>query len=147
MKKIIFIISAVLFAVASNSQDFLVSPEEMGASNKVSHSLTPKLIPAKDAPVIQLLSPDLKNSITSPTNIELKFSPTEPAYVVTDSFKVFYGAFQIDITNRLMPYAEVTALGVNVKQAKLPTGSHKMTLMVTDSAGRQGFKTIEFEVK
>jgi hypothetical protein len=148
MKKIfLFVFWSVLFCANSFAQDFLVSPDEMTSSNKAANVLTPKFVAQKDSPLIELLAPDLKAPIVSPASIQLKFLPIQPAQVVPSSFRVLYGSFQVDITNRLLPFAEVTDHGVNVKQAKLPSGSHKMTLQVTDSAGRQGFKTIEFEVK
>jgi len=57
-----------------------------------------------------------------------------------------YGSFQIDITKKLLNLAKVTDLGVFVPQASLPKGKHKILLVVEDSAGREGFRLIEFEV-
>jgi hypothetical protein len=126
---------------------WLVSPEEMLKSNSAKRPFYPKVVPPLDAPVIDVITPKLDGSITSPTPILLKFVPKSPANVKPDSFKAYYGTFQIDITNRLLGVAQVTAQGINLKEAALPKGSHKITLNVQDSEGRVGSKTIEFEIK
>jgi len=126
---------------------WLVTPEEMLKSNSVKRLLYPKVVPPLDAPVIDVITPKLDGFITSPTPILLKFVPKAPANVRPDSFKAYYGTFQIDITNRLLGVAQVTAQGINLKEAALPKGNHKITLNVQDSEGRVGSKIIEFEIK
>jgi hypothetical protein len=126
---------------------WLVTPEEMLKSNSVKRPLYPKVVPPLDAPVIDVITPKLDSFIASPTPILLKFVPKAPANVRPDSFKAYYGTFQIDITNRLLGVAQVTAQGINLKEAALPKGSHKITLNVQDSEGRVGSKIIEFEIK
>jgi hypothetical protein len=43
--------------------------------------------------------------------------------------------------------AKVTTQGVNVPEASLPKGSHKIALNIEDTEGRIGTRTIEFDVK
>jgi hypothetical protein len=126
---------------------WLVTPDEMLKSNSAKPPFYPRVVPPLDAPVIDVITPKLDGSIASPTPILLKFVPKAPANVKPDSFKAYYGTFQIDITNRLLGVAQVTAQGINLKEAALPKGSHKLTLNVQDSEGRVGSKTIEFEIK
>jgi hypothetical protein len=126
---------------------WLVTPEEMLKSNSAKPLFYPRVVPPLDAPVIDVITPKLDGSIASPTPILLKFVPKAPANVKPESFKAYYGTFQIDITNRLMGVAQVTAQGINLKEAALPKGSHKITLNVQDSEGRVGSKIIEFEIK
>jgi len=126
---------------------WLVTPEEMLKSNSAKPPFYPRVVPPLDAPVIDVITPKLDGSIASPTPILLKFIPKAPANVKPDSFKAYYGTFQIDITNRLLGVAQVTAQGINLKEAALPKGSHKITLNVQDSEGRIGSKIIEFEIK
>jgi hypothetical protein len=148
MKKLLLTtLMALLFSGVSYAQNFLVTDQEMNSSNEAAIDLTPKLVPEKDAPLIELVSPNIADNVASPTLIRLKFTPTAPAIVDPKSFKALYGSFQINITDRLLSYAEVTDVGITVKEAKLPSGNHKMLLQVTDNAGRVGFKTIEFTVK
>ncbi len=43
--------------------------------------------------------------------------------------------------------AIATPQGINVPEAKLPNGKHKLVLNVQDSDGRVGSRLIEFEIK
>jgi hypothetical protein len=85
--------------------------------------------------------------VSNPTPIELKFQSTPPSSVKPETFKVLYGSFEIDITKRLLNVAKVTESGVNVQEASLPKGKHKLLMVVEDTSGRRGNKTIEFEVQ
>jgi len=126
---------------------WLVTPEEMSESNHSKPLFSIKAVPPLDAPIIEIVAPKLDATINSPTPILLKFSPKAPATVKPESFKAYYGSFQIDITSRLLGVAQVTAQGINLKEASLPKGNHVITLNVQDSEGRVGSRTIEFEIK
>ena len=137
------VFSATIFAQPL----MLVSESEQEASRNNPVNFAPKLVPVKDAPSIELVSPVLSDTINSPTMIELKFIPKAPAVIKPESFKAYYGTFQIDITGRLVGVAKVEPQGIRVKEAALPKGEHKLMLNVEDSEGRMGMKTIAFEVK
>jgi hypothetical protein len=126
---------------------FLVSEDEMMLSNANKNFFYPKSTISPDAPKIELISPRLDSNITSPTKIQLKFLPKTPATAKPETFRILYGTFQIDITDRLLKVATVTAQGINVPEAKLPNGKHKLFLNVQDSDGRVGSRLIEFEIK
>jgi hypothetical protein len=125
----------------------LVTESDYIESSKNPIAFYPKYIPPKDAPVIELLVPNLQSPIYSPTAIEVKFVPKSPASIKPETFKAYYGTFQIDITERLLGVAKVAAQGITVKEAALPKGDHKITLNVEDSEGRVGSKVVTFEVK
>ena len=144
MKKILGIILCMSISVCS--AQLLISIEEMNASNNAS-SLNPRSIPPKDAPVIELSAPKLSTPVSSPTPIELKFQPTPPSVVKPETFKVLYGSFEIDITKRILNVAKVTESGVLVQEANLPKGKHKLLMVVEDTAGRRGNRSIDFEVR
>jgi len=127
MKKIITLLVLGLSASAFAGQ-LLVSVDEMNASNNAKPPFTAKSVPPKDAPLIELSAPKLSAPVSSPTPIELKFQPTPPSAVKPDTFKVLYGSFEID-------------------KASLPKGKHKLLMVVEDTSGRRGNKTIEFEVQ
>jgi hypothetical protein len=126
---------------------FLVSDEEMMKSNAKKTFFYPKTVISPDAPKIELVSPNLDSTISSPTQIQLKFLPKTPATTKPETFRILYGTFQIDITERLLKVATVTPQGINVPEAKLPNGKHKLILNVQDSDGRVGSRLIEFEIK
>jgi hypothetical protein len=125
---------------------WLVTIEEMQASNTSPVQISSKSAPVKDAPVIDVITPKLPGSISSPTLIDLKFQAVSPSKVKPESFKALYGTFQIDITKKLLSVAKVTETGVRVQEAALPKGAHKIMLLIEDTTGRVGNRTIEFEV-
>ena len=146
MKKIITLLVYGLSVTAFAGQ-LLVSVDEMNASNNAKPPFTAKSVAPKDAPQIELSAPKLSAPVSSPTPIELRFQPTPPSTVKPDTFKVLYGSFEVDITKRILNVAKVTESGVNVQEASLPKGKHKLLMVVEDTSGRRGNKTIEFEVQ
>lgn len=148
--KTLFIIIFLNFASILHAEPvMLVSDEEVKASNLNSHKspMYMKAAVISDAPKIELINPQLGSNINSPTPIEVKFNPKSPASIKPESFKALYGSFQIDITKRLLNVAQVTQQGIQVTEANLPKGSHKITMNIEDSEGRVGSKTMEFEIK
>jgi hypothetical protein len=125
----------------------LVSDEEVRISNINKSTIQAKAVSVPDAPSIEVLSPQLGTNINSPTQIDVKFNPKNPANIKPDTFKALYGSFKIDITKRLLNVANVTPQGIHVTEANLPKGSHKITMSVEDTEGRVGFKSIEFDIK
>jgi len=146
MKKRITLLVFGLSATAFAGQ-LLVSVDEMNASNIAKPPFTAKSVAPKDAPLIELSAPKLSAPVSSPTPIELKFQPTPPSAVKPETFKVLYGSFEIDITKRILNVAKVTESGVIVQEANLPKGKHKLLMVVEDTAGRRGNRSIDFEVK
>ena len=134
-------------SMSACSAQMLVSLDEMNASNNASPPFRAKSVAPKDAPIIELSAPKLSIPVSSPTPIELKFQPTPPSAVKPETFKVLYGSFEIDITKRILNVAKVTESGVFVQEANLPKGKHKLIMVVEDTAGRRGNRSIDFEVK
>ena len=131
----------------------LVSPEEVAASaqyeaaNPAPKYRTRAITPG--SPRIEILSPDLSSSaaLQSPLKIQVKFEPGETAEIVPGTFKAQYGAFRIDITDRLLKATKVTRDGILVDKAELPSGSHRLFLKVQDSADRTGEREVRFTVQ
>ena len=145
--KVLFLSFLFLSTPIFAQSHFLVSEEEMVKSNASKTFFYPKTVISPDAPKIELVSPNLDSTISSPTQIQLKFLPKTPATTKPETFRILYGTFQIDITDRLLKVATVTPQGINVPEAKLPSGRHKLVLNVQDSDGRVGSRLIEFEIK
>ena len=144
--RILFVLF-ICYTVFLNSYSAqLISTEEMNASNSADLGIRPKAIQAKDAPIIELVTPKLPGGVVSPTPIELKFTPTPPSKIKPESFKALYGTFQIDITSRILGVALVSPSGIQVKEASLPKGKHRIQLLLEDSEGRVGSRWMEFEV-
>lgn len=139
--------AALLGALPVHAQLLLVTEAEAQASRAAPETISPKAAPAPDAPRIQLLAPSLAGAVPTPTRIQLQFSSPVGAPIRPETFKVYYGAFRIDITARIAGAARVTAEGVDVAQAVLPSGSHKLLLEVQDGAGRTGERLLQFSVE
>ena len=125
----------------------LVTEAEAKASIEAGGLPTPRSSPQPGAPRIELLSPDVKKPISVPTKIEVKFSGNPPAEPKPETFKALYGAFKIDITQRLLGVAKVTKEGIQVTDASLPSGKHQLLLLLTDTLGRESQQVVSFTVQ
>jgi hypothetical protein len=144
--KFIFLLLMAFSSAAIAESELLVSAEEMRASNAAPDRISPKSTIEMDAPTIEILFPKLPGNVASPTSINLKFIAVAPSRIKPETFKALYGTLQIDITKKLLKLARLTDAGIQVLDAALPIGRHKILLTVEDSAGRTGGKKIEFEV-
>ena len=124
----------------------LVSEQEASAS-RAAPQLNARTARVPDAPQIDIIAPDIKASITSPTVVQLRFKPVSPAVIKPESFKALYGAFRIDITSRLLKVARLDGEGLTVEGAQLPSGSHRIALEIEDSAGRVGSQLLSVTVQ
>jgi hypothetical protein len=125
----------------------LVTEEEAAAARSAGAMLTPRSVPQPGAPRIHLVAPDISRPIAAPTPIEVRFVVEPPAQLKPESFRVFYGAFRIDVTQRLLGSAQVTRDGISVKEAAIPSGRHQLLLSITDSMGRETLHLVSFTVQ
>ena len=137
---------AVCAAASAQAQVVLVTEQEASAS-AAAPMLTPRALPVRDAPQIEIVSPDIQGAVTSPTRVQLRFRAVSPATPRPESFRALYGAFRIDITSRLLEFAKLTAEGLVLEQATLPSGSHRIFLEIQDSAGRSGAQLLSVTVR
>ena len=146
MKYLSTMVFLILSTIANAQPLMLVTEAEVKASMEVGGLPTPRSMPTPGAPRIELVSPDIKTAVTMPTKIEVKFSGNAPAEPKPETFKALYGAFKIDITQRLLGVAKVTKEGINVSDATLPSGKHQLLLMLTDTLGRETQQVVSFVV-
>lgn len=102
-----------------------------------------------NAPTISVVTPDSHAPIKPPVDIDLRFKPAAGATVNAGSLKILYGFLRIDITQRILqaPGVQVSASGLTAKGARLPSGSHKLLIEVSDNLGRAGSQLMEFVVQ
>jgi hypothetical protein len=79
--------------------------------------------------------------------MEITFVPKNGSIVDFSTFKAFYGAFKIDITDRLMKQATRTEKGLKLDNVSVPSGYHSITLMVKDKDQHTVEKQIKFRVE
>jgi hypothetical protein len=149
------IVVASTLCLPAFGQAMLVSEEEVrtsaGGMPPVKEGEEPELVPRSapdlSSPRIEIMQPDIKSAVASPTRVQLVFHPVAPATIQPATFRALYGTFRIDITKRLLQYAKVTAAGINVDEAAMPAGSHRIFLEVQDSAGRTGSQLLSFTIQ
>lgn len=126
--------------------DWLVTPQEARAL--AADLDTPLLMPRNaGAPAIEVLRPTLSTEpLPSPVPIELVFRPASGTAIDVASFRVFYGAFKLDVTQRLLKSVSVRPDGLRVDQAAIPAGSHRLVLQVADTQGRTGTRELRFTI-
>lgn len=145
--KYLIILPLVLLAWGAHAQ-WLVTPEEARASQEAPAQLMPRTAPAAPgAPRVNLLAPNLSNTVPSPTPIRVRFEAAAPATIKPETFKVRYGSFRLDITGRITEASKVTAEGIDVAEAALPKGSHRLFIEIQDSMGRVGERVVAFVVE
>jgi hypothetical protein len=138
----------LLLAAWSAHAQWLVTPEEARASQEAPAQLVPRTAPpVPGAPRVNLLAPSLSNTVPSPTPIKVRFEAAAPATIKPDTFKVRYGSFRLDITGRITAASKVTAEGIDVAEAALPKGSHRLFIEIQDSMGRVGERVVAFVVE
>ena len=138
---------SALAACGALQAQVLVTEEEAAASRAAPEPPVVKLAPVPDAPRIEVLTPDLDTPVPSPTPIRIRFEPKAPAAIRPESFRVRYGSLRIDITGRITAASKVTAEGIDVAEATLPKGSHRLFVEVQDSLGRTGERQLQFVVR
>jgi len=129
----------------------LVTPVEAQASAAYDEVHPPVPFVARSidplGPRIDIVSPDLAAALQSPMAILVKFQAAGGAEILPTSFRARYGAFRIDITDRLLKAAKVTKEGIHVERAELPTGSHRLFLTIEDNAQRTAEREVRFTVQ
>lgn len=149
MGLIIRILSPAVFILAAgNAGAFdLVTPDEHRASAEAPPQFRPRAVPVPGAPKIDIQAPDVQKPLKAPLDILVKFEPTAPATINASSMRVLYGAFRIDITDRIRKYAQVTESGMAVSNAQLPRGNHRLFLRIADSRSREGEQEVKIDVE
>ena len=86
-------------------------------------------------PLIVVSNPKALERVRSPVKIQVSFEPGRSGLPpAMETLKVtLIGFFDIDITDRLREYVEGTRL--NVEEADLPTGNHRIRMAIRDTTG------------
>jgi hypothetical protein len=98
------------------------------------------------APTIDVDQPDASRPVRPPVTIRISFHPAQGSTIDVKSFRATYGFLGIDITQRILDNAQLTASGLFANDAQLPPGQYKVTLQIADNLHRVGTRTIEFSV-
>ena len=127
----------------------LITVEEALASQAAVPMLTVDETTANpQGPVIAVVDAEaLAQPVKNPFSIEILMQAQRDAELNFASFKAFYGAFKIDITDRLLKEASKTVTGLKLAYLQIPSDRHKILLRVSDTKGRTAEKEIAFKVE
>lgn len=129
--------------------EWLVTPKEAADSAtqfKKYPGMSAKALPVAGAPEISLVKPSIAAAVKTPVDIQLFFHSQDGAGIAPSSFRVLYGFFGVDITNRILKYGQPTEEGIKVNHADLPRGDHRLVVQIMDNRQRQGQTEISFQV-
>lgn len=129
--------------------EWLVTPEEVAhADTAVRLRSRPAPIAAvTDPPSIEVLAPSAAATLNSPFEIRLRFEPAPDAQIVPATLRIRYGMFGLDITDRVLKKARLSASGLEVEEAHIPSGSHYLKLSIRDDHDREGEREFRFVVE
>jgi hypothetical protein len=101
-----------------------------------------------DEPIIDIVQPSVQGGkVGSPMVIEVRFKPAAGKKIDPASFKLYYGAFKLDVTQRLLKSAKVTADGFSISNVEIPAGEHRLVLRVSDDTGASGIRELRVKVE
>jgi hypothetical protein len=139
----------MLCCAMSASAIDLVTPDEARRSQQA-----PPVVEAQSsapdsmAPLIAVVDPQaIDKALKNPFRMEIDFKTQAGARLDYSSFKAYYGAFKIDITDRLLKEATRTASGLRLSNVNVPSGSHKIVLRIKDDQSRMGERELYFKVE
>ena len=90
-----------------------------------------------DNPKIKIVAPALGKPLIAPIDIDLQFIPAGSTHIRPETFRVCYvGLVAMDITKRITDRVTVSEQGLHVTGARLPSGHHRLLLLVADQRGR-----------
>ena len=151
MKSFLGFCLALAVTTSVSAQTFeLVSQSEYLASEareKLAPPLTARSTPGPSDPMIDIRSPSLTGPVKAPVNIDLRCLTSGASRINWESLKILYGAFKLDITDRVRKEAKVLPDGMQIASANLPSGSHKLVIQVANTEGKQAEREVRFTVE
>jgi hypothetical protein len=97
-------------------------------------------------PTVVIVSPSpAAGTVGSPFELKIRFVAHGGAEIDPESVLVTYLKDPaVDLTQRLRPF--ITTVGIDVKDAEVPAGTHWLRVDVTDSTGHAGWADFSFRV-
>lgn len=131
-------------SLAASPDYWLITPNEAALAPATDDGIRPRGL--NDAgPGIEIVRPMEGEVVPSPAEILIRFLP-KTVTIDLSSLKVTLLKFiPIDLTERLKPYVKPD--GIVVKDAKVPTGSYRVRIALSDAQGKTSTREISFEIR
>lgn len=92
--------------------------------------------PSPDAPKIIVDQPQQGSGVSRPFPVKIRFVTTGGARINLNSLELdVLKLIKISLVSRLKPY--LSATGINVPEAQVPSGTYNVRIAVTDDRGRR----------
>lgn len=98
------------------------------------------------SPDILWISPDMSGETTSPFDIQMLAVPQDYAQIDWSSLRVLYGTLRFDITDRIVPIARFDNNQVFISNVKVPQGTHRLLIQITDTQQRRAQRELILRV-
>jgi hypothetical protein len=98
----------------------LITPEEDVRDRAAPQTVEPNEPQVAGASVIELLAPDLSRPVHNPVTVDVRINTQPDASADMRTLRVKYGWLGIDITNRILRHAAVTANRVTATDVDIP---------------------------
>ena len=131
-------------SLAIGSPSWLISPEEAALAPAEDDGIRSRSL-SDAGPGIDIVKPVEGEIVPSPAEIFIRFLPKTVTIDLTSLKVTLLKFISIDLTDRLKPYIDLT--GIMVKDAKVPVGTYRVRISLSDSHGKTSTREISFEVR
>ena len=106
----------------------------------------PGTAPVPGAPQIVVDMPEPGTEVAAPFPVKIRFVPSAGARIKLDTLKIeVLKLIPISLLSRVRPY--LSAAGINVPEARIPSGNYNVRIAVADDQGREGMTVQVWTVK
>ena len=85
-------------------------------------------------------------AVATPFPVKVRFVPTAGAKIALNTFKIeVLKLIPISLLSKVKPY--LTASGINVPEAKIPSGQYNIRIAISDDKGREAIALQTWVVK
>lgn len=138
------VLGGISQSAAASNDSWLITPDEAALAPAVDDGIRPRGL-SEAGPGIEIIKPMEGAVIPTPAELLIRFLPKNVT-IDLSSLKVTLMKFiPIDLTDRLKPY--LSAEGIAVKDAKVPTGTYRVRITLSDAQGKSSTKEISFEIR
>lgn len=132
------------YAFAKEEQSWLISPDEAALAPAQDDGIRSRGL-SDAGPGIEIVKPEEGAVIPGAAEILIRFLPKNVTIDLTSLKVTLLKFISIDLTDRLKPYVNLD--GIAVKDAKVPTGTYRVRISLSDSQGKTSTREISFEIR
>ena len=148
----VLVVTAGFLSLASLAREkptadfWLVTPEEAALANaETSPGVRKRGIAPRSGPVIELLKPAAGQAARTPVEIDVKFHPSVAPVDESTIHVTLLKIINVDLTDRLRPY--ITASGIYIPNANLPSGHHAVRITLADREGNASSTQMTLQIE